>query len=234
MAVEETADGFRSRLLQMRQRGPALQEIGRQCCKKFLSHHCQCLGESVFDRLTQTVAQGGAKLDKAAAGLDQRLKFPRGGVQEMVRAQLMAVSAHQFHQKHGVGGIALAQARREGLAEARESGRIDSEDDQMRTLSELIHQWPAGLFEGDGDGFAAIALADSFQPGANGGRRAREDELFGCVGSGIPQADRVRGVCPVDADHRTVGGVGCVRVRHNIGGFDLMRPAPAGTRCLLP
>lgn len=85
-------------------------------------------------------------------------------------------------------------------------GRVYRVNNKFRTPGELIHQAAFGLFKPHCHWLAAVAFAEIIKPFTDFVGRARQSKLFDNAGGGIPKADGVRSVSPVDANHRAAGG----------------------------
>ena len=174
VGIVEGAHGLGFGLLQRGQRGPLQQEIDGESRGRVRPDPFEGLGEVGFQRGAQLLDEAGALVDEVAALLAEQGEVAGGGIVGHPGAELVAVFDEQFPDQAGIDGIGFGATGCKRIAVAFGGDGVDGIENEEVVAHQRIQQRPAGLFEGEGDGPTAKALAQCGGKLGDGHGRVRD------------------------------------------------------------
>ncbi len=174
----EVAQGFRPGPLELRQFGPAFEEVQGQRGPQVSAAQGQRLRVHGLQSALQLTGKRGAPVNGSASDLGQSRQFAGGRRVELQRSQLRAVLLQDGQQHQGIGLIVLRSRRSKRFAEAFARRRMYGINRQPGIAGQGMQDRIAPGFNRQGHRLVATALSEFFQPAVQRFGRCRQPVWF--------------------------------------------------------
>src|SRR5450631_2827395 len=128
--VKEPAQRFRRSLLQLRQFGPALEQVSYQGCGHIVEPY-EHLREDLFEPIDEDLQLAGMLIDQFAALLDEELQAAGLNRIRLQTAEPLGMLDQIVQDEIGVAGISLGPGRADAQAVMGQLGGVQGEQVQM-------------------------------------------------------------------------------------------------------
>jgi hypothetical protein len=192
--------------------GPFEEKGAGQGAEEIFADQIESLWIIGFEESGQGIGELSAQVDGGAAGLNQTVQFAGLDVVGMPGGELVAMDPEQIQQEVGIGQVVFGAGGIEGLAITGAGFGIDRIEGDEFNLHEGVNDRGVFGFQGDRDGAASEAGAQSVDPVLEGFSRMREGGFFDGGETLDLEGEGVSLIAPIQADKSSV-------VSHNDSSF---------------